>query len=120
MHTSPGCQAKIEENLPLKPVEFFVLAVLTDKERHGYGIVKEITARTNGRVRVRPGNLYRVLDRLMERGLVEAAGKKKTDPTTGTRRYYGVTALGREVAVAHIELFEDVAGASRKLEPRRG
>lgn len=120
MLTSFENQTKIDENLPLKAVEFFVLAVLTDGERHGYGIVKEITARTNGRVRVRPGNLYRVLDRLMERGLVEATGKKKTEPPSGTRRYYGVTALGREVAVAHVKLFADVVGASRRLKPRHG
>jgi DNA-binding PadR family transcriptional regulator len=96
-------------------MDFLVLAVLTDGERHGYGIVKDITARTDGRVKVRPGNLYRVVDRLMERGFVEAGSRKVPDSTAEPRRHYGITRLGRKVAAAHAELFADVVAASGRL-----
>jgi DNA-binding PadR family transcriptional regulator len=97
-------------------MDFLVLAVLTDGERHGYGIVKDITARTDGRVRVRPGNLYRVVDRLMERGFVEAKSRRVSDSSSGPRRHYGITPLGRKVVAAHVALFSDVVAASSKLK----
>ncbi len=56
---------------PLKPVEFLVLAVLFDESRHGYGIVQQIAERTDGRVQLRPGDLYRVIYLLAKRGLLE-------------------------------------------------
>jgi DNA-binding PadR family transcriptional regulator len=109
-------QEDIETWLPLNPIDFLVLAVLTDGERHGYGIVKDIADRTNGRVKVRPGNLYRVIDRLMERGFVEAGSRKAPDSTAEPRQHYGITRLGRKVVAAHAELFLDVVAASTKLK----
>ena len=116
MATPPKKQTNIEAWLPLNTMDFLVLAVLTDGERHGYGIVKDITARTDGRVQVRPGNLYRVVDRLMDRGFVEAKSRKASDPSAEPRRHYGITRLGRQVAAAHAELFTDVVAASAKLK----
>ena len=46
------------------PVDFLVLLTLADRELHGYGIVAEISDRTEGRMRLVPGNLYAVLQRL--------------------------------------------------------
>lgn len=106
----------IESWLPLNTMDFLVLAVLSDGERHGYGIVKDIAARTDGKVRVRPGNLYRVVDRLMERGLVEARGRSEADSASGNRRHYGITALGREVVAGHVELFTGFVAASSSLK----
>jgi len=107
---------EIEAWLPLNSMDFLVLAVLTDGERHGYGIVKDITTRTDGRVQVRPGNLYRVIDRLMERGFVEARARKASQASPEARRHYGITPLGREVAVAHVALVSDVVAASGTLK----
>ncbi len=120
MSTSPKRHSEIQACLPLNTMDFLVLAVLADGERHGYGIVKAITARTDGRVRVRPGNLYRVVDRLMERGLVEARSRKVLDSSSAPRRHYGITPLGREVAAAHVALFSDVVAASSKLRRAAG
>lgn len=44
-----------EELLPLSPAVFHILLALADAERHGYGIIKEVEARTEGRVRRREG-----------------------------------------------------------------
>ena len=116
MATLSKNQTNVEDWLPLNTMDFLVLAVLADGERHGYGIVKDITARTDGRVKVRPGNLYRVVDRLMEKGLVEAKNRKTPDASSEPRRHYGITQLGRKVATAHAELFSDVVAASAKLK----
>ncbi len=116
MATPPKTKADVESWLPLNTMDFLVLAVLTDGERHGYGIVKDITVRTAGRVQVRPGNLYRVVDRLIERGFVEAGSRKAPGSSDEPRRHYCITQLGREVAAAHTELFTDVVEASNQLK----
>lgn len=109
-------QTDIEASLPLNSMDFLVLAVLTDGERHGYGIVKDISTSTNGRVSVRPGNLYRVIDRLIDRGFVEARAREASDSAPEPRRHYGITPLGRKVAAAHAAMFTDVVAASSKLK----
>lgn len=102
--------------LPMNPVEFLVLAVLTDGPLHGYGLTGEIAARTGGRVRVRPGNLYRVLDRLAGKRLIAEVGD---DPASG-RRNYEITDLGRRAARAESELRARVVGASEGLRDLTG
>jgi DNA-binding PadR family transcriptional regulator len=92
-------------NLPLKPVDFLVLAILQDGPRHGYGLVQEISARTRGQVSVRPGDLYRVLYRMVRQGLV--AGEDGTDDDD-RRRDYHVTDLGRRVARAEAVMLSDI------------
>ncbi len=94
----------IEDLLPLKPMEFLVLLVLMDGERHGYGIVQDIVERTDGKMRPLPGNLYAVLRRLMESGLLsESSRRPSKDMDDERRRYYRITALGRQVLSADAE-----------------
>ena len=82
----------MSETHPMRPIEFLVLAVLNDKDQHGYGIVLAVERRTGGRVTLKPGNLYRVLDRLMDRGLL-APGERRSaeDLEQQRRRYYTIT-----------------------------
>ncbi|MGD8818241.1 MAG: PadR family transcriptional regulator, partial [Acidobacteriota bacterium] len=64
--------------LPMSAVEFTVLLVLADGPSHGYAIVKDIEARSDGQISLLPGNLYAILQRLNDTGLIEhvaAAGK---------------------------------------------
>lgn len=87
--------------LPLRPVEFLLLVALAESELHGYALTKEITERSHGLIRLEPGNLYRVIKRLAEDGLVEAAGRRDAADAGAERRlYYRITALGRRVASA--------------------
>jgi DNA-binding PadR family transcriptional regulator len=104
----------LESHLPLKPVDFHILLVLTEGDLHGYGVVKQIEAQTEGGIRLEPGNLYRYLRRLVDERMVEpadrravrdAAGERPSVSGTKTRaderrRYYRVTSYGREVLAA--------------------
>lgn len=91
-------KSEAESFIPLKHVDFLVLLVLMDDDLHGYGIVKEIAERTGGQIRLEPGNLYRYIKRLAQRGLVEASDARPDGAGDDERRiYYRVTALGREV-----------------------
>jgi len=94
----------IDSYLPLRPVEFLVLLVLAGSERHGYGIVKDIVERTQGRMNLLPGNLYSVLRRLLEsRLLAQSERRPAGDLDDQRRRYYCITPLGRQVLAADAE-----------------
>jgi DNA-binding PadR family transcriptional regulator len=94
--------------VPLKPVEFLVLAILKDGPLHGYGIVQEMTARTDGRISPRPGDLYRVLYRLDQKGLLEPDAEKARCKEE-RRTCYRITQLGRKVLVSEAEFLKKMA-----------
>ena len=105
-----------KNRLPLRPLEFLVLAVLEDEPLHGYGMVQRIESRTGGVVRVRPGDLYRVLYRLEKRRLLEPSPKERDD----RRSYYGLTGLGRRVLLDEAEVLRRVVagvGVTKKASP---
>ena len=94
----------------LKRIEFMVLAVLADDALHGYGIAQQIDDRTGGRERIRPGSLYRVLDRLQRRDLLEKTDRRPVSEDDDERRtYYGITPLGRQAVVHEARVLSGVA-----------
>ena len=102
--------------LLLRPLEFLVLAVLEDEPLHGYAMVQRIESRTGGAVRVRPGDLYRVLYRLEKRRLLEPSPSERD----GRRSYYELTALGRRVLRDEAEVLRRVVagvGLAKKTSP---
>jgi DNA-binding PadR family transcriptional regulator len=108
--------------LPVKPVDLQLLLALAEEERHGYGLVQEIAARTDGLVRLDAGNLYRVIKRLADDGLVaESDHRSAPDLENERRRYYRLTALGGRVLAAELHRLRDLLGspavraASRRL-----
>ena len=86
--------------LPLKPVHSVILVSLLEEERYGYALVKDIERRTEGRLRLEPGNLYRFVRQLLDLGLVEETGLRPVDTSDERRRYYAITVLGRAVMQA--------------------
>lgn len=81
--------------LPLSPLDFDVLLVLSDRVLHGYGIVKASPG-------LELGSLYRIISRMMQRGLIEEVVVAQPD-TKRKRRHYRATVLGRQVARAEAE-----------------
>lgn len=103
-----------EELLPLSPAVFHVLLALADAERHGYGIIKEVEARTDGRVRLGPGTLYGSIKRMLEEGLIEESDERPdSELDDERRRYYRLTNFGRRVASAEAERLEGLVASAR-------
>jgi len=92
---------------PLKPVEFLVLAILENGPLHGYGIVQEMGERTGGRVSPRPGDLYRILYRLDQWGLLVPDERHVADEER--RSYYRLTDLGQRVLLSEAEFLAKMA-----------
>ena len=81
---------------------FFVLTALADGPRHGYGIVREVEGLSRGRVKLKIGSLYGVLDRLAAEGLIEADREEAHEGRL--RRYYRLTRNGQRVLAEEAEL----------------
>jgi len=86
---------------PLTPAVFHILLSLSDGERHGYGIMQEVAALTDGQLRLRPGTLYRSIKGMLAEGLI-AESDERPDPALDDerRRYYRLTDRGRSLAEA--------------------
>jgi PadR family transcriptional regulator len=71
---------------------FFVLTALLGEPRHGYGIVGEVASLSAGRVDLKIGSLYGMLDRLVSEGFVELDREEVHQGRL--RRYYRMTNAG--------------------------
>lgn len=96
---------------PLKPVEFLALAVLSEEPLHGYGIVQQIEERTGGRVQLRPGDVYRVIYRLEERGLLQKDDEGAGAAAGERRTYYRITAAGLELVEDEARMLAEVSSS---------
>ena len=94
---------------------FFVLTALAEGPRHGYGIVGEVDELSQGRVRLKIGSLYGVLDRLTAEGLIEPDREESRDGRL--RRYYRLTRDGRGALVEEAEIR---AATARVVRARLG
>lgn len=94
----------VDNQLPLTPAVFHILLALVDAERHGYGIIQEISRQTEGQFRMGPGTLYGSIKRMLVDKLLEESDERP-DPTLDDerRRYYRLTNLGRRVARAEAQ-----------------
>jgi DNA-binding PadR family transcriptional regulator len=89
--------------IPLPTAVFHILIALADRDRHGYSIMQDVAARTEGKVQLSAGTLYSSIRRMLEQGLIEEL-RESPDPssTDERRRYYGLTRFGRRVASAEV------------------
>jgi DNA-binding PadR family transcriptional regulator len=84
----------------LPVASFHILIAVADRERHGYAIMQDVAARTDGKLRIGPGTLYGSIKRLLDDGLIEELDERPDpDKDDVRRRYYRITPLGRRVAI---------------------
>ncbi|HYN06387.1 MAG TPA: PadR family transcriptional regulator [Vicinamibacterales bacterium] len=106
--------------LPLTPAMFHVLVALADEPRHGYAIIKEVSARTAGRVELGTGTLYGIVKRLLAEGLgVESRTRPPAGSDDERRRYYRLTAFGKRVVAAETARLEAMVTAARATQMLR-
>jgi len=111
-----------EDFLPLHKDTFHVLVAVAARDRHGYSIMQDIAARTQGRMRLRPSSLYSAIHRMLEDGLIAELDERPGGPGDDERRrYYRITPFGRKVAVAEARRLERLLADARAtgLVPKR-
>jgi DNA-binding PadR family transcriptional regulator len=104
---------EIESYLPLTPALFHVLLALADGDKHGYAILKDVSLRTGGDVRLSTGTLYGIIKRLLQDGMIEESRRRPPAQDDERRIYYHLTPLGQRVAAAEAERHEKVLALAR-------
>jgi len=82
------------------PTDLLVLAVLGDGPQYGYGLTKQLAARSCGAVRLTPGVLYPLLHKLERQGLLLSSwetvqAERNPDGDGRKRKWYRLSAKGR-------------------------
>ena len=106
--------------LPLSALDLQILLVLSESDLYGYAIMKAVEEQSRGVLSPEIGSLYRVLARLAERGWVL---ETNSPPGAGEihrgkpRKYYGITELGRSVALYELRRLREVVRRGEALGP---
>jgi DNA-binding PadR family transcriptional regulator len=95
----------LEQNLlPLTEATFYILLSLSAGRKHGYAILKDVSALSNKTVELSTSTLYGALGRLQEQGLIERV-ENGSDSAGGPglpRKAYQLTDLGRRMLEAEM------------------
>jgi DNA-binding PadR family transcriptional regulator len=103
-----------DELLPLPTATFHILLAVADDDRHGYGIIQNVAARTGGQVKLSAGTLYRSIQRMIEQDLLEEIDERPApEDDDERRRYYRITPFGRAVAGAEARRLNDLVRLAR-------
>src|ERR1700730_16723718 len=109
--------------LPLTAPVFHILLALSDGERHGYAIMQQVAADTNGALQLGPGTLYGCLKRMLAAPLLEESDDRP-DPNLDDerRRYYRITDFGARTVRAEAQRLAVAVSAAqaKRLLGRKG
>jgi len=86
---------KLERELKRGSAELLILALLEERQRHGYEIGQLIAERSDGAISFHVTSLYPTLYRLERRGFIQ--GKWVEKAGMRRRRFYRLTAAGQKV-----------------------
>jgi len=112
--------AKSTTNAPLTPAVLHILLALSTKERHGYGIMKQVESDSEGKVNMGPGTLYGSIGRMIEAGLIRESDRKIDPEMDDERRvYYKITGLGQKALAAELQRYREVVAVAKlkRLSP---
>ena len=94
----------LERELKRGSTELLILALLEERQRHGYEIGQLIDERSRGAISFHVASLYPTLYRLEDKGLLEGRWIEKAGQRR--RRYYRLTAAGRKVLASQRNVWE--------------
>jgi hypothetical protein len=135
----PDRPRSVDHLLPLKPKVLHILLALADGPRHGYSIMQEVAARTDGQVRIWPAAMYGTLRELEDLDwIVESENRPGNDRRNDDRRnddrrnddrrnddrsndvrndvrrrYLALTPLGKRVLSGEVRRLEAIVGRAR-------
>jgi len=99
----------------MSTLEYHVLLAMATGPIHGYAIKQAVETESAGTLVPRAGSLYRVIARLIARGMVREAAAKNAPPHPGlARRYYALTAAGRTALAAEADRLKAAAALAVK------
>jgi transcriptional regulator len=103
----------IDRELKKGSAELLILSLIEHRARHGYEISKLIEERSEGVLKFNVASFYPLLYRLEARGLI--AGKWVEKAGQRRRRFYKLTAQGKEMLKARRSTWLDFVNAIRRI-----
>src|SRR3954449_741389 len=104
---------KLEHELKRGSAELLILALLEERQRHGYEIGQVIASRSEGAISFHVTSLYPTLYRLEDRGLIEGRWVERAGQRR--RRYYKLTRSGRQVLATQRSVWESFFAALNRV-----
>jgi PadR family transcriptional regulator PadR len=84
--------------------ELLILALLEERDRHGYDLARLIDERSGGAISFHAASLYPTLYRMEEKDLIEGRWVERAGQRR--RRYYRLTAPGRKTLASQRNVWE--------------
>lgn len=102
--------------------EFHILLAISDEERHGYAIMREVEHRSAGQVKLGPGTLYGAIQRMLDSGWMKETDGPEDDAAGERRRYYRLTEDGRSALSTEAARLQQMVKLAqrKKILPARG
>ncbi len=103
----------VQDLIPLREPTFFILLSLAAGPRHGYAIMKDVAALSADRVQLSTSTLYTALKRQLDIAWINRDEDPAGEASGRERKFYRLTALGREVLEAEIARLEGLVSTAR-------
>ena len=103
----------LDRELKKGAAELLILSVLEARARHGYELSKLIHSRSDGQLTFHIDSLYPLLYRLEERGWIQGTWVEKAGERR--RRFYRLTAQGRQVLAAQRDNWREFVDAIQQI-----
>ena len=97
---------------------FWILAALTDQRRHGYEILQETAASSEGAMSLKATTLYAALERMARHGLIRPDGEEIVNGRA--RRYFVITKEGAAALADEVAMLERQVRVGRARLDRSG
>ena len=96
---------------PLTESYFYILLCLYRGPSHGYGIMRQTLALSEGRVHIGSGTMYGATSNMIKKGWIEECPVHEAD----RRRLYRLTEAGRQVLLDEAERLRHLAAAADSI-----
>ena len=99
----------VQNHLPLTESTFYIILSLAPGPKHGYAILQEVEALSDGRLVLSTGTLYGALKRMLDSAWIERVPDPQPDETNRERKAYRLTPLGRRILDAETARLQHLA-----------
>ena len=103
----------LERELKRGSTEVLILALLEERDRHGYDLARLIDERSRGAISFHVASLYPTLYRMEDKELIEGRWVEKAGQRR--RRYYRLTAAGRRTLASQRSVWENFFDALNRV-----
>jgi PadR family transcriptional regulator, regulatory protein PadR len=103
----------LERELKRGSTELLILALLEERDRHGYELARLIDERSRGEISFHAASLYPTLYRMEDKAFIEGRWIEKAGQRR--RRYYRLTATGRKTLASQRTVWENFFDALNRV-----